>query len=230
MRVKDIMTAEVLAVTPDTSVQAIAEQLLTHRISGVPVVDAEHRVLGIVSEGDLLRRPESETDYSRSWWLKWFAGSREDAAEFLKTHGLRAEQVMTRDVVTVTEDTSLAEAARILEKRHIKRVPVVRDGRLVGIVSRANLLHGLAAQQPVPAASAPDDRALREQIMAVIEGHGWPSFGSVNVIVSNGRVELWGLAKSAEELQALQLAAERVAGADKVDNHVGIATAHTLAE
>ncbi len=221
MQAKDIMTTNVITVTGDSRVDEIAALLLQRNISGVPVVDAEGRVLGIVSEGDLMRRPESGTERQRSWWLRLMADSKEDAEQYTKTHGMRAEEVMTRDVIAVSEDTSVGDIAQILEERRIKRVPVLRDGKLVGLVSRANLLHGLVAHKARIEAPSADDRSIREQITAEIERQDWVSHGSFNVIVNDGVVELWGWVDSDQEREALLVATENVAGVRAVEDHLG---------
>lgn len=140
MQAKDVMTAPVVTAETDTSVAAVAERLLERRISAMPVVDADGRVVGVVSEGDLMHRGESGGERHRSWWLALIASAEERSRDYVKNHGLRASDVMTRDPVTVGEDATLEEIAALLETHRIKRVPVLRDGRLVGIVSRANLL------------------------------------------------------------------------------------------
>jgi CBS domain-containing protein len=224
MQAKDIMTTNVVTVTSESGVDEIAALLLKRNISAVPVVDAEGRILGIVSEGDLMHRPESETERPRSWWLVLMADSQESAAAYTKSHGRRADEIMTRNVITVSEDTPVGEIAQILEERRIKRVPVVRDGKLVGIVSRANLLHGLVARKDrVAEAPSADDRTIREQILAHIDDQGWVSHGGLNVIVSDGVVELWGWVESDQERKALIVAAENVAGVRAVEDHLGSA-------
>jgi CBS domain-containing protein len=169
MRAIDVMTTEVISVGPDTSVQALAALLSERGISGVPVVDAEGRVVGIVSEGDVLRRvkigtarrPEARPGRRRSSWLEGIASDRELARDYGKSHGRTVGDVMTRDVVAVSDTTELADIAILLETKNIKRVPVVRDGKLVGIVSRANLVRALATTKSAPATIAdPDDRAI----------------------------------------------------------------------
>ncbi len=221
MLAKDIMTTKVVTVVSEAPVAEIADLLLARRISGVPVVDSEDRLVGIVSEGDLIRRQQGEG--RRSWWLSLLTSPDESAREYIKTHGQRAEDVMTRDVVTVTEETPLGEIAQLLEKRGIKRVPVLREGKVVGIVSRANLLHGLAAQKDqIPVAPSPDDRTIREQVIALVERQGWATHGSLNVIVADGVVELWGWVDSDEERKALKIAAEGVAGVGEVQDHLAL--------
>jgi CBS domain-containing protein len=216
------MTTKVVTVRPDTRVEEIAALLLERRISGVPVVDADGHLVGIVTEGDLMRRPEMGTERHRGWWLRMLGDDREQAAEYARAHGSRAEQVMTRHVVTVTEDTPLGEIARLLEEHRIKRVPVVRDGTLVGIVSRANLLHGLAARPtPAPPERWMDDRTIRDEVARVLEREAPATHGPLNVTVTNGVVELWGLVESEEARLAIRVAAENVAGVVAVKDNLG---------
>ena len=222
MQAKDVMTTKVVTIAEDTEVGAIARVLLEQRISGVPVVDEAGRVLGIVSEGDLMRRPESGTAPQRSWWLRLVASPEDKAHDYVKTHGMRAADVMTRNVVTVVEDSGVGAIAQLLEERRIKRVPVIRDGKLVGIVSRANLLHGLVAHnKQIGEAPSPDDRSIRDQVIAELKEQGWVTHGSLNVIVSDGVVELWGWVESEEERKAFRIAAETVPGVRAVEDHLG---------
>jgi CBS domain-containing protein len=219
MKAKDVMTTEVVYAAPDTSVRAIAQTLLKRRISAVPVADDDGRVIGIVSEGDLMRRPESETERPRSWWLELIETPEDRANQYLKSHGLTARDVMTREPVTVTEDTPLEEIAMLLERKAIKRVPVLRDGKLVGIVSRADLLHGLVARASQAAQPAPLAPPTREAVLAGIRDAGL-SLGYVNVVVADGAVHLWGAADSALQRDALALAAKRTPGVTRVENHL----------
>jgi len=219
MQLKDIMTADVVTVKPETSIDAIASLLLERNISGVPVVDADRHVLGIVSEGDLLHRL-SAPSRSRSWWLRLLSDERERAEEFIKDHGLCARDVMTREVVVVEENTAISEAARLLEGKRIKRLPVVRNGRLVGIVSRANLLQALATRSEHPAIAA-SDRDIREKLLAMLKQQGWVTHGSLNIIVNDGVVDLWGWVESEEERQALLVAAREVASSYQINDHLG---------
>ena len=145
MQAKDVMTTPVITVHEDTLVEEVARVLVTNRISAVPVIDERENLVGIVSEGDLVRRPETDSAALESWWLEGLAEVRDRAQLFAQAHGRLAKDVMTSSVISVDETEPVAEIALMLEKRRIKRVPVVRHGKLVGIVSRANLLHGLAA-------------------------------------------------------------------------------------
>ena len=220
MQAKDVMTSRVVTVSPETPVEEIAKRLLERRISAVPVVDPGGRPIGIVSEGDLMRRPEATGERRPSWWLELLAEPEERAREYVRSHGGLAHEVMTRDPVTVEEDAPLDAIAALLEKHRIKRVPVVRDGKLVGIVSRANLIQGVGTGQRAPPASA-DDRALREQAIQAIEATG--ARGEfVNVVVSDGIVHLWGTVLSVAEREAVQVAASRVAGAKGLESHLGL--------
>ena len=222
MQARDVMTAPVVTVRPETRVEEIAQLLLERRISGVPVVDADGRLLGIVTEGDLMRRPEIGTERHRGWWLRFFGDERARAEEYARAHGSRAEQVMTRNVVTVSDETSVGEIARLLEEHHIKRVPVVRDGRVVGIVSRANLLHGLAAHPDLtPPMRLMDDRSIREAVLEAFERDGWTAHGRLNVIVRNGVVELWGVVDSDQARRAIRIAAENAPGVVAVKDNLG---------
>lgn len=222
MKAKDVMTKTVVSAGPDTSVQDLARLLLKHRISAVPVVDARGRVIGMVSEGDLMRRPESETEGHVSWWLDLIEGPEERARTYLKSHGLTAGDVMTRKVITADEDTPLEKIATLLERNHIKRVPVLRRGKLVGVVSRANLLHGLVACGGKAAkATRPDTARIRDGVTAEFQRIGLRT-AFVNVVVADGIVHLWGWVESAAERKAIALAARRVAGVKKVENQVSI--------
>ncbi|WGI26360.1 CBS domain-containing protein [Halomonas alkaliantarctica] len=221
MQAIDIMTPKVVSVGPDAQVREIAQLLLKHRISAVPVVDSEHRVIGIVSEGDLMRRVKGDGDHRDSWWLSLFTAGK-DAGDYVKSHGRKAHEVMTPNPMTVEENTPLHTIARMLEKHHIKRVPVLRDGKLVGIVSRANLLQGIANAAVAPTQSPTDDRQIRESILNEVEHNTGVHVEGISVIVDGGAVEVWGLVESLEQKQAVTVAAENVPGVTQVENHLGM--------
>jgi CBS domain-containing protein len=221
MQVRDVMTSRVITVHPDTSVEDIARRLLEHGISAVPVTEKDGTLVGIVSEGDLMRRSELGTDRRPSWWLNLLLETEERAARYAKTHGRLARDVMTSPVITVDEDTDLAEVAQLLEKRRVKRLPVLRDGKLVGIVSRANLLQGLAVHRtgkPVDAS----DRVIRNSILSALRKDAGVRDELVNVTVSGGVVHLWGAVPSEQELKALRVVVENTEGVRDVQNNVGI--------
>lgn len=217
MQAADIMTRNVITVGRDSEVREIANLLLEHGISAVPVLGDAGQVLGIVSEGDLIRRVEDDKR-SKSWWLRLFAVN--DPAEYVKTHGRRADEIMTPDPLTIGEDMPLAEISRLLEKHHIKRVPVISGGKLVGIVSRANLLQGFAVAGQETQGSV-DDREIREAIRKEIDVNTGVPVDRINVIVSEGRVELWGLVENDKQSMAVRVAAENIAGVRDVKNNLG---------
>ena len=221
MKAADVMTTRVITVTADRPVSEIAKLLLKHRISAVPVVDADGRLLGIVSEGDLMRREDAGTEAPRSWWLRVFSTADEAAADFAKSHGRLAREVMTRKVTTVAEDTPLAEVARLLERHGVKRVPVVRDGRVVGVVSRANLLQGLAAA-PGATAVAVDDATIRTRILETLDQQPWHAAIHPNVVVSDGVVHLWGLVATERQRDALRVLVENIEGVRAIEDHVRV--------
>ncbi len=221
MHASDVMTTNTIYIHTDTPVPDIAQLLLEKRISAVPVVDQEMKILGIVSEGDLMRRPENETESRHSWWLEAIFSTRDWARDYIKTHGRTADDVMTRQVIVVSEDTPLHEIAQILEKHHIKRVPVVRNERLVGIVSRANLLHGLVTKEPkTVSGNDPDDKEIRRQLLKTLSEETGLTTALINVTVKDGAVQLWGTVNNATDRKAAQLAAENTPGVKSVENNL----------
>jgi CBS-domain-containing membrane protein len=219
MQAVDVMTPNVISVSIGAEVQEIANLLVEHGISAVPVVDSDDQVLGIVSESDLMRRVESQGDSHKSWWLKWLSGK--DPVDYVKSHGRKASEIMTPDPITIEEEEPLYSIAALLEKYEIKRVPVVRDGKLVGIVSRADLLRGFsvtATDAPVPT----DDREIREAVIKEIDDNTGVLAYRINVIVTDGEVQLWGLVSGHDEKMAAQVAAENIPGVKSVDNRLGI--------
>ena len=221
MQAFDVMTANVVTVGPDTTVEEIARTLLSRHISAVPVVDADGTLMGIVSEGDLIRRPESGTERHRSWWLRQFSSPEDKAREFSLSHGRYARDVMTSDVVTATENTALADIAATLERHRIKRVPIVRDGRVVGIVSRANLLQALAAHV-APVEVQADDRQIRSAIGEVLQREFQDAAQNVSYVVTDGVIRLWGATMSNDEKKAIRIAAENVPGVARVDDNISV--------
>lgn len=218
MQAQDVMTTKVISVGPETPVAEIAKLLLDLRISAVPVLADDGRLLGIVSEGDLIHGLGS-AGAKRSWWLDLLASPEARAQEYLKSHGRRARDVMTRAVVSVDPETPLPEIARLLEARRIKRVPVLRDGRLAGIVSRADLLRAFAVQ-PAAATAPGDDRAIRERLIAEFERAGLDWHPYVQILVADGVVHLWGIVRGPEEVEVYRLAAEQVPGVTTVESHL----------
>jgi CBS domain-containing protein len=225
MRAMDVMTTDVITVDPDTTVQALAALLAERGISGAPVVDSSGRLVGIVSEGDLLHRTEIGTarrhrERRRSWWLDDFASDL--ARDYIKSHGRTVKDIMTRDVVTVTEDTDLGEVAALLEAKRIKRVPVMRDGKVAGIISRANLVRALGATKgATPSQAEGDDRTIRARLLAELGREEWARVWPEDIIVRDGVVHFWlSSDESEEKKQALRVAAETIPGVRGVEEHV----------
>jgi len=221
MKAADVMVRNVITVDPDACVQDVAHTLLTARISGVPVVGPNGELLGIVSEGDLLRRVEAGTGRRRPWWLDIFTGKEALAMEFIREHSRKVADVMTREVVTAAPDTSLWKIADLLEKNAIKRVPIVENGRVVGIVSRANLLQALASpSRRVEVATQANDSQIRDKVLAQLQAEAWTRPSLINVIVQDGTVELWGIVDSASEKKAVHVAAEVTPGVRAVNDNL----------
>ena len=225
MRAMDVMTTDVITINPDTTVQALAAVLAERGISGAPVVDSSGRLVGIVSEGDLLHRAEIGTarrhrERRRSWWLDHFASDL--ARDYIKSHGRTVKDIMTRDVVTVADDTDLGEVAALLETKRIKRVPVTRDGKVIGIISRANLVRALGATKGAPPREEEnDDRTIRARLLAELGREEWAKVWPEDVIVRDGVVHFWLSSDEPEEKkQALRVAAETVPGVRGVEEHV----------
>lgn len=222
MKAINVMTRRVVTVEPDTQVREVVALMLKYKVSAIPVVTVDQKVIGIISEGDLMSRVENKSHPRHSWWLEAFYFMQNTPEEYVKAHGRKARDVMTTDVVSVSEDTLLYEIAQLLEKKRIKRVPVIRDGKLVGIVSRANLLHGLASQGSAAESSvSPDDATIRNKVLDEISGQLGLNTGLINVIVNDGVVQLWGVVSSETERKAAQVAAENVSGVKAVENNLG---------
>jgi CBS domain-containing protein len=230
MKAADVMVTTVVTVGPECSIENVADTLLENGISAVPVITNGGDLVGIVSEGDLVRRTEIDTEHPRSRWLALLIGSQPLAAEFVKSHGSRVADVMTRDVIVATPDTPLRQIAALLEKNGIKRVPIVSNGKLVGIVSRANLIQALASvRKEIKAAAATSDRMVREDLLSRLRAEPWARTSQLNVIVHDGTVELWGTVRSRAEKQAIRSAAEVTPGVRTVsDNLIVESSASTL--
>jgi CBS domain-containing protein len=226
MNAKDVMTTEVVTVRPETTVQELAKILSEKSISGAPVVDAGNRLVGLVSEGDLLHRAETGTERRvqprRSWWLDSVVAEEEMARDYVKAHGRTVADIMTRDVISVDETADLADIAMLLETKRIKRVPVVAGDRLVGIVSRANLVRALATTASAPKIVADsDDRTIREQLLAELRRERWANIWAADIMVRDRVVHLWFSSDESEaERQAVRVAAENVAGVQRVEEHI----------
>jgi CBS domain-containing protein len=217
MRAHQIMTRSVITIAPDATILEAARTMLQHHVSGLPVVDAAGKLLGIVSEGDFIRRGEIGTPRKRGRWLKVLLG--ESAVDYVREHGRRVSDVMTSDPITVTEDATLEEIVDAMETNGVKRLPVMKDGRLVGLVSRANLMQAVASlAREIPDPTADDDH-IRSRVIAAIDKNDWSPFG-LNVIVRDGIVHLSGMITDERSRQASVVAAQNVAGVIKVHDHL----------
>jgi len=213
------MTSSVITVGPHSSVSDIAKLLLENHISAVPVVDESGKLVGMVSEGDLIRRADLGTQRQRSWWLALF-GQAERAAEYVKTHGQKAGDVMTTELITVDVDATIGEIAFLLEKNRIKRVPVTENGELVGLVSRANLIRTLAAGGGGKELAG-NDAAIREAFLKELNEAGLRTH-LMNVIVDNGIAQVFGLVRSEAEKRAIRVASENVIGISQLKDETSV--------
>lgn len=217
MKASEVMEPEVLSVGPETKVSDVAKALLSRRISAVPVVD-NGKLVGIVSEGDLIRRVETDTERHRSWWVELLISSEKLATEYVKSHARYAGEVMTRKVVTAEENTSLSDVAKLFENHNIKRVPVVRGSKVVGIVSRADLLRVLADLHEKSEPEPSDDVAIRDEILKRLKAEHWFSSAQVEVGVHGGIVKVDGVAMTSEQQTAIRVVAENVPGVRAVND------------
>ncbi len=227
MFAKDIMTPNVITVGPDDSLESIANLLIEKRISAVPVVSDDDELIGIVSEGDLVHRVRGDFELPRSWWLSLIGDPSDRPREYIRSHGSVASDVMTKKVITVTEFTSIAEIAEILERLRIKRVPVVRAGNLVGIVSRANIIQALISRESKELPSvATSDQDIRQKLIDECSHHSWASNVAMNVVVKDGVVRFWGFVESEDAKDALRIAAENIPGVKAVEANLAITAAY----
>jgi CBS domain-containing protein len=221
MQARDVMVAPVITVKPNSSVRDVANLFLKHKISAVPVVDDTGKLVGIVTEGDLLHRVENDTEMRRSSWLRIFTDQDVLAAEYAKSHSRKVADVMTTRVVFAAPEASLADIAMLMERHSIKRVPIVNKGPLVGIVSRANLIQALATAPPslqIPLS----DQAIRDRLLAHLRAQPWPHTAQLNATVKDGVVDVWGICHSNAEREAVRIAAENIPGVRAVKNNMSM--------
>ena len=220
MKAADLMTSFVVTVRPDATIEYAAQLMLQYRISGLPVTDSDGAVLGIVTESDLLRRAETGTDKRHARWVSLFIGPGRLAQEYVHTHARKVGEVMTERVFSAGPETPVTDLLALMETKHVKRVPVVNRERLVGIVSRADVmavLVGLLAEKP---AGAMTDGEIRHRILAEIDRQPWGPRGTVDVIVTNGVVVLKGTIPDERERAALRVVAENVPGVKAVHDRL----------
>jgi CBS domain-containing protein len=220
MKAKDVMTQHVITITPDAPVLEALKLMLQNKISGLPVVDRNRNLVGIVTEGDFLRRAETGTERKRPRWVEFILGPGTLAKDYVHSHARRIDEVMTTDVCTITEGCELDDVVRLMEKHRIKRVPVMRGNAVVGIVSRANLLHALATLSREATPSPNTDQTIRDNVLAEFDRQSWAPRHMIDVVVRNGVVELWGTVIDPDQRDAARVAAETVPGVKAVKCHI----------
>ena len=219
MRAHQIMTRPVITVAPETTIVEAANTMLQKHVSGLPVVDAAGKLVGIISEGDFIRRSEIGTQRKRGRFLKFILGPGKKATDFVHEHGRKVAQIMTKSPLTITEDTALEDIVELMEKNNIKRLPVMRGDKIIGIVSRANLLQAMASlAREIPDPTADDDH-IRNRVIDALEKNDWCPFG-LSVIVRDGIVHLSGVITEERSRQAAVVAAENITGVVKVHDHL----------
>ncbi|HEU0154510.1 MAG TPA: CBS domain-containing protein [Stellaceae bacterium] len=220
MNASEVMSRAPITVGRDASVREAIRLMLDNRVSGLPVVGEAGELLGILTEGDLLRRSETGTERRHRSWLDYLLGPGRMADEYVRSHGRKVDEIMTHEVVSVGGDASLAEIVELMERRHIKRVPVVEREILIGIVSRADLIAALgrALDREVSAVVGDDD--IRERVLAELGKVPWAPRTGLSVTVENGVVELNGVIFDEKEREALRVAAENVPGVKAVEDRL----------
>lgn len=222
MNASDVMTKTVITGKPDTTIEEAAELMLRHQISAIPILDGENKIVGMVSEGDLLRRVEGAKDQPRSWWLSVFSGSKTNVESFVQDRGKHLKNIMTKQLTVVTPETPVGQIAQLLERKHIKRVPVVKDGNLMGIVSRANLLQALAMQPVLHIDSDAAESEKRDVILNALTQVPGLKPVHLNVIVTGHRVDVWGKVSSEAEIAAAEVALEAINGMGEITVHFSL--------
>jgi CBS domain-containing protein len=220
MKAGDVMTRAVISADPDATVLQAARYMLQHHISGLPVIDKAGKLVGVLSEGDFLRRRETQTERRRSRWLEFLMGPGRIAAEYSHSHGSKVSEVMTTELYTVDENTSLEDIVELMERRRIKRVPVLRGNKVVGIVTRSNLMHAMVSLARTEPKAAKDDAGIREILLAEMQKEVWAPAAMTNVVVHDGVVELWGVIIDDRQREALKVTAENIPGVKSVKDHM----------
>ena len=220
MKVSDVMTWRIISVSPDATILEAIKLMLKHHISGLPVIDHNRELVGIVTESDFLHRPETGTERKRSRWLDTFFGPAAAAKDYVRSHGFKVRDVMTHNPVTVAENAPLDEVVRTLESHSVKRLPVMRRGKLVGIVSRADLMLAVASIDRATPASRGNDAMIRNRIMAAIREQSWTAGATIDVIVRNGVADVWGTISDVAQRDALKVLVMSTLGVKRVEDHL----------
>jgi CBS domain-containing protein len=219
MKAEDVMTRKVISIDPDATVLQAARLMLQHRISGLPVIDKAGQLVGVISEGDFLRRRETKTERRRSRWLELLLGSGRMADEYTHSHGSKVSEVMSTEVQAVDDEASLEDIAKLMERHRIKRVPVLCGGQVVGIVTRSNIMRGMVSLSHTATPTSKEDTSIRVRLLEELQKGQWAPEGN-NIIVHDGIVELWGVIIDERQRDALKVAAENIPGVKEVRDHL----------
>ncbi len=217
MKARDVMTRDIVSIEPDASILKAARLMLQHRISGLPVVGKNGKLVGIVTEGDFLRRAETGTEHHGPRWIEFLIGPGKLAEEYVHASGRKVEEVMTPEVRTIGEDTALEQAVDLMERHHVKRLPVLRESKLVGIVTRANVMRAMLTRAPRPGAGA-DDSTIREKFVAELKKQPWAPLALVDVAVRDGVLKYSGCITDERQRKAIRVAAENIPGVSKIED------------
>jgi len=220
MIVADVMTRNCITIAPGATVEDAVNLMLSRHISGLFVVDEEGDLAGVITEGDLLRRDELGTQHNRPWWLRLLVSPARQAADFARANGRHVRDVMTEEVLSIGQDASLEDVVEAMEKHRIKRLPVTADGKVVGVVSRSDLLRALIARVRNVAPIATDDRSIRTAILNALEAQPWAPMTTLNVTVADEVVDLWGSITNDDERHAIRVIAENTPGVKAVNDHL----------
>jgi len=218
--VADVMTRNIISIAPDATVEDAAQMMLERRISGLFVVDKAGDLVGIITKGDLLHRDELGTERHHPWWLRMFISPAQQASEFTHAHGRHVRDVMTTEMFSVGHAETLEAVVALMEQNHIKRVPVTQDDRVVGVVSRSDLLRALIGRARHAAPTNTSDSEIRGAILDALEQQSWAPTTTLNVVVNQGVVDIWGTITSESERSAIRVIAENADGAREVHDHM----------
>ena len=219
MRVSEVMTRRVISVSPETSIRQALELMLKARISGLPVIDDRGTLVGVISEGDFLHRAEIGTERKYSPWYDALFGTGETASAYTRAHGLKVAEVMTNKVITTTGTSPLHKAVELMERHHIKRLPVMRGRKVVGIITRANLMRALASIHRGTPKTSRNDAVIRNRILSALKKQTWSAEIQVDVLVRNGVVDLWGTADAGHR-NALRALVHSVGNVKRINDHL----------
>lgn len=220
MKASEVMTRRVISIEPDASIVQAVRLMLKNHFSGLPVVDRGGKLIGIITEGDFLHRREIGTELRRNAWLVAMFGPEESARDYVHAHGVSVHELMTPEVITVDEDAPLDKVVHLMERHHIKRVPVLRKGKMVGIISRANLLRALASIHRSSSKTSPNDREIHKRIVADIENRNWAYGADIMVLVRDGIVDLCGTLQDSSQRAALKALVKEQSGVRKLHDHM----------